>query len=136
MNFPPRCFRRFCSAVPLLIASVAIAADPPLGLLAVPVPKDNPMTAEKISLGKQLYFDGRLSADNKVSCAELPRSSQRFLKRRTIRDRRRREKGRPLGPDGHQHGVSDTAILGRPREDIGRSGARPDSKSNRDEHDA
>jgi len=69
MNFPPRCFRRFCSAVPLLMASVAIAADPPLGLLVVPVPKDNPMTAEKISLGKQLYFDGRLSADNKVSCA-------------------------------------------------------------------
>jgi cytochrome c peroxidase len=53
--------------------SVAIAADPPskppLGLPVVPVPDDNPMTAEKISLGKQLYFDGRLSADNKVSCA-------------------------------------------------------------------
>ena len=52
-----------------LAAGVLCAADPPLGLPSVPVPSDNPMTAEKIALGKQLYFDGRLSADNKVSCA-------------------------------------------------------------------
>lgn len=32
-------------------------------------PKDNPTTPEKVALGKQLYFDPRLSADNKVSCA-------------------------------------------------------------------
>ena len=69
MKFPPRCFRAVYWAVPTLLVSVAIAADPPLGLPSVPVPSDNPMTAEKIALGKQLYFDGRLSADNKVSCA-------------------------------------------------------------------
>ncbi|HEY0983095.1 cytochrome-c peroxidase [Schlesneria sp.] len=48
-----------------------MAADPasPLGLPPVVHPKDNPPTPEKISLGKQLYFDARLSADNKVSCA-------------------------------------------------------------------
>jgi cytochrome c peroxidase len=33
-----------------------------------PIPKDNPMTPEKISLGKQLYFDPRLSKDGTVSC--------------------------------------------------------------------
>ena len=68
MKFPPR----FPFSVLFgfsLAASVAISADPPLGLPSVPVPSDNPMTAEKISLGKQLFFDGRLSADNKVSCA-------------------------------------------------------------------
>lgn len=43
--------------------------EPPVGLPAVPVPEDNAMTAEKIALGKQLYFDPRLSLDNKVSCA-------------------------------------------------------------------
>ena len=32
-------------------------------------PKDNEPSPEKVALGKQLYFDGRLSADNKVSCA-------------------------------------------------------------------
>lgn len=32
-------------------------------------PKDNPTSPEKIALGQQLYFDPRLSSDNKVSCA-------------------------------------------------------------------
>lgn len=31
--------------------------------------KDNPLTRAKIELGRQLYFDTRLSADNTVSCA-------------------------------------------------------------------
>ena len=31
------------------------------------VPDDNPMTAAKVELGKQLYFDKRLSADGTVS---------------------------------------------------------------------
>jgi cytochrome c peroxidase len=33
------------------------------------VPKDNPLTQAKIELGKQLFFDKRLSADQTVSCA-------------------------------------------------------------------
>lgn len=35
---------------------------------SVPEPKDNPGTPEKISLGKQLFFDARLSVDGTVSC--------------------------------------------------------------------
>jgi cytochrome c peroxidase len=35
----------------------------------VPIPADNPQTPSKIGLGKQLYFDPRLSADNTISCA-------------------------------------------------------------------
>ena len=35
----------------------------------VPIPADNPQTDEKVRLGKQLYFDPRLSADNTISCA-------------------------------------------------------------------
>ena len=34
----------------------------------VPVPADNPMTAAKIALGKQLYFDPRISLSGAVSC--------------------------------------------------------------------
>ena len=34
----------------------------------VPVPADNPQTPDKIALGKQLYFDGRLSKTGKISC--------------------------------------------------------------------
>lgn len=43
--------------------------DVPLGLPPLPVPADNPMTKEKIELGKLLYFDKRLSKDGTISCA-------------------------------------------------------------------
>lgn len=33
-----------------------------------PTPKDNPITKDKVELGKQLYFDPRLSLDGTVSC--------------------------------------------------------------------
>ena len=36
---------------------------------AAPAPEDNPTTSEKVELGKQLFFDRRLSGDNTVSCA-------------------------------------------------------------------
>jgi cytochrome c peroxidase len=41
----------------------------PLGLPPVPVPPDNPPTAETIALGRRLYYDPALSVDNTVSCA-------------------------------------------------------------------
>jgi len=34
----------------------------------MPIPADNPMTPEKVALGRQLFFDERLSADNSKSC--------------------------------------------------------------------
>ena len=42
---------------------------PPLGLPPIPVPKDNPASAEKIELGRLLFFDRRLSHNNTLSCA-------------------------------------------------------------------
>src|SRR3989449_2055608 len=33
------------------------------------IPPDNPQTPEKIALGQQLFFDGRLSADGSVACS-------------------------------------------------------------------
>ena len=46
----------------------------PLGLSVgvgqISIPADNPMTRAKIELGRQLYFDKRLSADSTVSCAD------------------------------------------------------------------
>ncbi len=42
----------------------------PLGLNDdLMVPENNPLTAEKVALGRMLYFDPRLSADGTVSCA-------------------------------------------------------------------
>lgn len=41
----------------------------PAGLGKLRVPKDNPLTKEKVALGKQLYWDKRLSKDQTISCA-------------------------------------------------------------------
>jgi cytochrome c peroxidase len=49
-------------------ARPADAYEPPLGLPEIKVPEDNPMTPEKIGLGKQLFFDRRLSKDGTASC--------------------------------------------------------------------
>ena len=38
------------------------------GYEAMPIPADNPMTPEKIALGRQLFFDERLSIDGSRSC--------------------------------------------------------------------
>lgn len=38
------------------------------GMSGVQVPTDNPITPAKVALGKQLYFDPRLSKDGTVSC--------------------------------------------------------------------
>ena len=35
---------------------------------AMPIPEDNAMTAEKVALGRQLYFDKRVSGDGQLSC--------------------------------------------------------------------
>lgn len=45
------------------------AEQPPLGLPDVSVPEDNPLTKEKIELGRKLFFDRRLSLNNTISCA-------------------------------------------------------------------
>ena len=41
----------------------------PLGLPPVPIPADNPLTADTIALGRRLYYDPVLSGDNTISCA-------------------------------------------------------------------
>ena len=40
-----------------------------LGLPGLDVPENNPLTQEKIKLGRQLFFDRRLSHNNTLSCA-------------------------------------------------------------------
>lgn len=58
---------------------VALSAQRPLGLDAyMPVPEDNPLTASKIALGRRLFFDARLSADGRVSCASCHDPARAF----------------------------------------------------------
>ena len=48
---------------------LVVLSMPPLGLPDVPVPAHNPVTVDKVRLGRKLFFDRRLSANNTVSCA-------------------------------------------------------------------
>jgi len=49
--------------------AIAQSEGPPLGLPPVPVPEDNPQTADKIALGDKLFNDKRFSTTGEVSCA-------------------------------------------------------------------
>jgi cytochrome c peroxidase len=54
---------------PALPIGTPVTISVPLGLPPVPVPADNPPTAETITLGRRLYYDPVLSADRTISCA-------------------------------------------------------------------
>src|SRR5712691_3036914 len=64
-------------ASPRPIPAAGPLADPktlkqvgvPVEATRATVPADNPQTSEKIALGKQLFFDGRLSVDGSVACS-------------------------------------------------------------------
>jgi cytochrome c peroxidase len=52
------------------VAKPAAKKFPPLALLpAVSAPADNPMSPEKVELGKKLFFDSRLSGDGSSPCS-------------------------------------------------------------------
>ena len=52
------------SLVAMVLCHVALAQSVP-----VPVPTNNPTTPAKVSLGRMLFFDPRLSVNNTVSCS-------------------------------------------------------------------
>jgi cytochrome c peroxidase len=49
----------------------------------VPAPTDNPQNAEKIALGRKLFFDTRLSLDGTVSCATCHDPKKAFCDQRS-----------------------------------------------------
>jgi cytochrome c peroxidase len=59
----------FYSSVVLLEVSAQSTPEAGGGLPPMPIPADNSQTDAKVNLGRQLYFDGRLSANNEISCA-------------------------------------------------------------------
>jgi cytochrome c peroxidase len=78
------------------------AADPgaevPLGLLPVRYPKDNPYSADKRELGRILYYDTRLSADNTVSCATCHSPAHAFTDGKAVSEGIRGQKGGRSAP--------------------------------------
>jgi cytochrome c peroxidase len=66
------------AAAPAKPIGPAIEIKAPLGLPPVPVPADNPPTAETIALGRRLYYDPQLSVDNTIACASCHRPDAGF----------------------------------------------------------
>jgi cytochrome c peroxidase len=57
----------------------------PLGLdLYRPLPEANPPTSEKVSLGRRLFFDKRLSLDRSVACASCHQPRRAFTDGRKV----------------------------------------------------
>ncbi|HVP36705.1 MAG TPA: cytochrome c peroxidase [Terriglobales bacterium] len=55
---------------PITSVNVHLLGPEKIGnLMPAPIPVNNPQTSTKILLGKQLYFDTRLSVNNTISCA-------------------------------------------------------------------
>ncbi|MBC8355570.1 MAG: cytochrome-c peroxidase [Planctomycetes bacterium] len=73
---------RFLTLLLFAISCVAtVTADDyelqyPLGLKPMRIPKGNELTEAKIKLGKQLFFDPRLSRDDTVSCSSCHEPSK------------------------------------------------------------
>ena len=50
----------------------------------MPVPEDNPLTGEKVALGRQLFFDRRLSRDRSLSCSSCHDPQRAFTDGRAV----------------------------------------------------
>ena len=78
---------RFLSIALLLICGfVALRCGQTQDLNAtvlVPAPSDNPQNAEKIALGRKLFFDKRLSLDGSISCASCHHPQKAFSDQRS-----------------------------------------------------
>ena len=66
MKNMPKAYLIMCATALFIHTNVSLAFEPLPE--KPPIPKDNPMTKAKIELGKQLFFDPRLSKDGTVSC--------------------------------------------------------------------
>ena len=63
----------------------AAAVTIPLGLdLYLPVPEENPLTVDKIELGRRLFNDRRLSRDGSVSCSTCHDAKRAFSDDRAV----------------------------------------------------
>ncbi len=65
------------------------------------VPEENPMTAEKVELGRYLFYDERLSGNGTQSCASCHVQAQAFSDGRTL----------PVGSTGEAHVRNAQALV-------------------------
>jgi cytochrome c peroxidase len=81
-----------------------IAVAIPLGLdLYLPAPEENPITPEKVELGRRLFLDRRLSRDGSISCASCHDPERAFSDGRAV----------PAGVFGRQGRRNAPALINR-----------------------
>jgi len=71
----------------------AVQIPTPLGLPRVPIPADNPPTAETVALGRRLYYHTGLSVDSTISCASCHDPRFGFSDGERFSDGLRKQKG-------------------------------------------
>lgn len=74
-------------------ATTPLPPSTPIGLPTLAVPADNPLTVERVALGRKLFFDPRLSFGGRVACATCHDPAQGFT---TAAPRAIGNDGRPL----------------------------------------
>lgn len=100
-----------CGGIEPPQAPTATAADPPAaasdydwqlppGFPTPAVPPDNPMSAEKVELGRRLFYDRRLSGNGTFSCASCHRQELAFTDGRA----------RAVGSTGELHSRSSMSL--------------------------
>jgi len=72
----------------------------PLGLeqSAMVIPPDNPMTIQKVELGRMLFFDRRLSSDDTIACANCHLATKGFTDGQPVATGIRGQKGGRSAP--------------------------------------
>jgi cytochrome c peroxidase len=75
------------------------------------IPEDNAMTAERVALGRKLYFDKRLSADGTVSCATCHDVTRGFTDQLTVSEGIKDQFGRRNAPTTLNVALLQTVFL-------------------------
>lgn len=84
------------------LADTPVKLTTPLGLPPLVIPASNPLTQEKIDLGRRLFMDRRLSHNNVMSCGMCHVPEQGFTSH---------ELGAAIGVEGRSHRRNSPAIF-------------------------
>lgn len=103
-----RCMVRKILAAFIILGAIACSKVPdtlPLGTVpkgldakSLVTPANNPLTPEKVELGRILYFDPRLSADGTVSCATCHDPKKGWTDQEVVSEGIRQQKGTRNAP--------------------------------------
>ena len=99
----------FTPMVDAVSSQVSYRPEMPLGLddEAFKIPKDNLMTKEKVELGRLLFFDKRLSANNTIACASCHIPALAFTDGQSVSTGINNQQGGRSAPTAINRGFSE-----------------------------